>query len=770
MNKSESYRGTQDPVTPIATDRTSTTYFFGAKGDEIADYSYNYKLSGTGAGSEIKTTSVMFYGNKRADALSAAEQLASAMNKSESYRGTQDPLALVATDRTSTTYFFGSKGDEIADYSYNYKLSGAGAGVDVKTTSVMFYTDKRAADLTAAEQLSSAMNKSESYRGTQDPTALVATDRTSTTYFFGSKGDEIADYSYNYKLSGTDAGTEVKTTSIMFYGDKRAQDLTAAEQLSSAMNKSESYRLTQDPAAPITTDRTSTTYFFGAKGDEIADYSYNYKLSGAGAGVDVKTTSVMYYSDKRASDLTASEQLGSAMNKSESYRGIQVPTALVPEDRTSTTFFFGSKGDEIADYSYNYKLSGTGAGIDVKTTSIMFYGNERAQDLTADKQLSAAMNKSESYRGTQDPVTPIATDRTSTTYFFGAKGDEIADYSYNYKLSGTGAGSEIKTTSVMFYGNKRADALSAAEQLASAMNKSESYRGTQDPLALVATDRTSTTYFFGSKGDEIADYSYNYKLSGAGAGVDVKTTSVMFYTDKRAADLTAAEQLSSAMNKSESYRGTQDPTALVATDRTSTTYFFGSKGDEIADYSYNYKLSGTDAGTEVKTTSIMFYGDKRAQDLTAAEQLSSAMNKSESYRLTQDPAAPITTDRTSTTYFFGAKGDEIADYSYNYKLSGAGAGVDVKTTSVMYYSDKRASDLTASEQLGSAMNKSESYRGIQVPTALVPEDRTSTTFFFGSKGDEIADYSYNYKLSGTGAGIDVKTTSIMFYGNERART
>jgi len=128
--------------------------------------------------------------------------------------------------------------------------------------------------------------------------------------------------------------------------------------------------------------RMSTTYFIGDKGDEIADYSHNYKLFGTGAGTQVKTTSYMYYaelddvtdaevagSDLRASALDAQEQIASRMTKSESYRGDFNQTSATTDKRMSTTYFYGSKGDEIADYSHNYKLFGTGAGEEIKTTS-----------------------------------------------------------------------------------------------------------------------------------------------------------------------------------------------------------------------------------------------------------------------------------------------------------------------------------------------------------------------------------------------------------------
>ena len=68
------------------------------------------------------------------------------------------------------------------------------------------------------------MIMSESYK-TSDistiDTAMGTSNIQSKTFYVGEKGDEIADYSYNYKL-----GTQtVKSTSVFYYGDTlRATD------------------------------------------------------------------------------------------------------------------------------------------------------------------------------------------------------------------------------------------------------------------------------------------------------------------------------------------------------------------------------------------------------------------------------------------------------------------------------------------------------------------------------------------------------------------
>ena len=97
----------------------------------------------------------------------------------------------------------------------------------------------------------------------------------------------------------------------------------------------------------------------GEKGDEIADYSYNYKLGTQ----TVKSTSVFYYGDTlRATDASVTAE--DAMVMSESYKTSDISTintAMGTSNLLSKTFYVGEKGDEIADYSYNYKL-GTQTG------------------------------------------------------------------------------------------------------------------------------------------------------------------------------------------------------------------------------------------------------------------------------------------------------------------------------------------------------------------------------------------------------------------------
>ena len=135
--------------------------------------------------------------------------------------------------------------------------------------------------------------------------------------------------------------------------------------------------------------------------------------------------------------------------------------------------------------------------------------------------------------------------------------------------------STIKTTSFYFYNGLTADNVALTPE--DAMTSSESYKG--ELTAVDATKLLSRTYYVGEKGDEIANYSHNFKLGTA----TIKTTSFYFYSGRTASDpLTTAED---AMTTSESYKG--ELIAIDATKLLSRTFYVGEKGDEIANYSQN---------------------------------------------------------------------------------------------------------------------------------------------------------------------------------------
>src|SRR5512142_1735673 len=409
----------------------------------------------------------------------------------------------------------------------------------------------------------------------------------------------------------------------------------------------------------------------------------------------IKSTSVMYYQGGVRA-IGANPDSG-AMIYTDSFRGAKtISDTITDTDLTSTSFFVGDKGDEVADYSYNYKL---GVRASIKSTSVMYYqGGVRA---IGANPVSDAMIYTDSYRGQKAIIATMDdANLTSTSFFFGEKGDEVANYSYNYKL---GVRASIKSTSVMYYtGNKRAK---TADPVSDAMIYTDSFRGAKTISdTLDDSNLTSTSFFVGEKGDEVANYSYNYKL---GIRASIKSTSVMYYAGSVRAAL--ANPVGDAMIYTDSYRGLKDVSALNDTNLTSTSFFVGDKGDEVADYSYNYKLG---VRASIKSTSVMYYqGGVRA---IGANPVSDAMIYTDSYRgqkaiiATMDDA-----NLTSTSFFFGEKGDEVANYSYNYKL---GVRASIKSTSVMYYTgNKRAK---TADPVGDAMIYTDSYRGLKDVSAL----------------------------------------------------
>src|SRR6185436_7065016 len=102
------------------------------------------------------------------------------------------------------------------------------------------------------------------------------------------------------------------------------------------------------------------------------------------------------------------------------------------------------------------------------------------------------------------------------------------------------------------------------------------------------------------------------------------------------------------------------------------------------------------------------------------------------------------------------KGDEIADYTYNY----AGDGITVRTVAVSYYEgDVRASNASSEDSLLRSDTNN--------IASITNNNRKSSTFFdiHLGKGDEIADYTYNY----AGDGTTVRTVAVSYYeGNVRA--
>src|SRR3989338_6839234 len=519
----------------------SNTYYLGDKGDEIADYSFNYKLGTT----IIKSTSKFYYGTGDGVEASLATTTDS-MVRSSSFKDE----GTLAAKLMSNTYYLGDKGDEIADYSFNYKL---GTTI-IKSTSKFYYGTGDGVEASLATTTDS-MVRSSSFKDE----GTLAAKLMSNTYYLGDKGDEIADYSFNYKL-GT---TIIKSTSKFYYGTGDGVEASLATTTDS-MVRSSSFKDEGTLAAKL----MANTYYLGDKGDEIADYSFNYKL---GTTI-IKSTSKFYYGTGEGVEASLATTTDS-MVRSSSFKDEGTLAAKL----MANTYYLGDKGDEIADYSFNYKLGTT----IIKSTSKFYYGTgegvEASLATTTDSMVRSSSFKDE---GT------LAAKLMSNTYYLGDKGDEIADYSYNYKLGTT----IIKSTSKFYYGTGDGGEASLATTTDS-MVRSSSFKDE----GTLAAKLMSNTYYLGDKGDEIADYSFNYKL---GTTI-IKSTSKFYYGTGDGVEASLATTTDS-MVRSSSFKDE----GTLAEKLMSNTYYLGDKGDEIADYSFNYKL-GT---TIIKSTSKFYYG------------------------------------------------------------------------------------------------------------------------------------------------------------------
>jgi hypothetical protein len=182
---------------------------------------------------------------------------------------------------------------------------------------------------------------------------------------------------------------------------------------------------------------------------------------------------------------------------------------------------------EIADYTYNY----AGDGTTVRTVGVFYYeGDKRAALATTDDCLIQ-----QDTHKTTNIILAVAGNRKSSTFFdiHLGKGDEIADYTYSYAADG----STVRTVGIFHYeGNVRADSASSEDCLI----RQDTHKAASETAANT-TNRKSSTYFdiHLGKGDEIADYTYNY----AGDGTTVRTVGVFYYEgDKRAALATLPTQ------------------------------------------------------------------------------------------------------------------------------------------------------------------------------------------------------------------------------------
>ncbi len=258
------------------------------------------------------------------------------------------------------------------------------------------------------------------------------------------------------------------------------------------------------------------------------------------------------------------------------------------------------------------------SGMLLTIKALFFY----ADDGYRDPGLGGRLISSSTYRGyIQRNWTGGATafDSTdvlvSSTYYVGALGDEVADYSYAYRSDS----STVRTTSVNLYANTRPDgftdyvrALSA--DIDSPLAITEAYNGqltgaeTSGLIHRLLETRVSTTSYVGEKGEEIANYSYTYRMGGT----SIKNHTIYYYGTEydigRRADAVGTDR-DTAMNRSDSFRTNEDGSDLYLLSKTFYNNRLG-KNNEIADYALCYYA---DDCTKVKNTTYSQYSaDMRA--------------------------------------------------------------------------------------------------------------------------------------------------------------
>jgi hypothetical protein len=289
---------------------------------------------------------------------------------------------------------------------------------------------------------------------------------------------------------------------------------------------------------------------------------------------------------------------------------------------------------------------------------------------------------------------------TQKTEFVGAKGKELADYTKNYYTDKTSNQTYTTDTTVYYYKDgKRAQ--DSDSNYRYSQSKQVTYRGNPDTNGdgaltdseLSQARKVSMVVYNDTNrlaGEETADYMVSYGDNNA-----VLKTTVYFYAGgQRASAANYRECLTSATT----YRGNLDTDGdgkisdqeLQAGIKTSQTFYstqYRLKGEEVADYTYQYDATGT----KVVYETDYFYGYTNGEHKTAAEALDSkaGMTRSATYRITEyNEDGTIKTKILSSLTEYqlkevdaNGKIQSLADYTYDYYSD----GVTIKDTVIRYY-------------------------------------------------------------------------------------
>ena len=128
--------------------------------------------------------------------------------------------------------------------------------------------------------------------------------------------------------------------------------------------------------------------------------------------------------------------------------------------------------------------------------------------------------------GTENSGVVTGLTLKSETYYEGTvKGEEISDYTLNYK-SGS-----VESSTVYFYGASEYRASNAAVDIDTPMTMSALYKG--DKNASVNTDEAalkSRTHYAGEKSEEYATYMQTFKLIADGTAIESVEGDDRFHT------------------------------------------------------------------------------------------------------------------------------------------------------------------------------------------------------------------------------------------------
>ncbi|MFC1480418.1 hypothetical protein ACFL5Y_03110, partial [Candidatus Omnitrophota bacterium] len=563
----------------------------------------------------------------------------------------------------SETFYVGIVGEEKSDYTLKYNSEGEKTSITIyEYEGGPGGTLRRAKDATPED----AMKKSTTYTASSIAEGEYKDDGTleegenglidrpikvSETFYEGKVGEEKSDYTLKYDSRG-----EKTSITIYWYEGptdtlQRAKDATPED----AMKKSTTYTASSidkdeyDENGSLSEDKdglvdgptiVSETFYEGNVGEEKSDYTIKYKSNGD------RTSITIYWYDRAGALVRAREATAeNAMRKSTAYTAGSIEeeeydengSLLEGEDglendpaervKTSETFYEGNVGEEKSDYTIQYNSK-------EEKTAITIYEYEGAAGLVRAKDAAAeaAMKKSTTY--TKDSIAGAeydATDGTlnegkdglnddptkvvkkSETFYEGNVGEEKSDRTINYRTDGIA----VRTTTYYFYEhfvdeapgqdldgdgitgeeNVRLEVRAALAFVNDAMSRSDTYKGDHEADPDTKLQSQTVYYTAHGAGYEIADYTYNYGSDGT----SVRTVGVFYYEGGVRASAASTDD---SLVRQDTHR-TDDITKIEVSNRKSSTLFdiHLGKGEEITDYTLNYKSDGVN----VSTTTVYFY-------------------------------------------------------------------------------------------------------------------------------------------------------------------